>query len=52
MPKEVKIIVREVRRKEPDLRKLARALIQLAIAEEEAIESTEPGGASPEEAAS
>lgn len=34
MPKEVKIIVKGVRKKEPDLRKLARALIQLAMAEE------------------
>lgn len=30
MPKEVNIIVRGVRRKEPDLQRLARALIQLA----------------------
>jgi hypothetical protein len=30
MPKEVKIVVRAVRRKEPDLRKLARALIEMA----------------------
>jgi hypothetical protein len=30
MAKEVKIIVRGIRRKEPDLQRLARALIQLA----------------------
>ncbi len=34
MPKEVKIVVKAVRRKEPDLRKLARALIELAMLEE------------------
>jgi hypothetical protein len=35
MPKEVKIVVKAVRRKEPDLRKLARALIELVRSEEE-----------------
>jgi hypothetical protein len=35
MPKEVKIVVKAVRRKEPDLRKLARALIELVRIEEE-----------------
>jgi hypothetical protein len=34
MTKEVRIYVKAVRRKEPDLRKLARALIQLALAEQ------------------
>lgn len=34
MSKEVRIYVKAVRRKEPDLRKLARALIQLALAEQ------------------
>jgi len=37
--KEVQIYVKAVRRKEPDLRKLARALIQLALAEEVAAAS-------------
>ncbi len=31
MPKEVKIVVKGVRRREPDLRKYARALIQLVL---------------------
>lgn len=35
MPKEVKIVVKAVRRKEPDLRKLARALIEMARREAE-----------------
>ncbi len=35
MSKEVKIVVKAVRRKEPDLRELARALIELALAEEQ-----------------
>jgi hypothetical protein len=34
MAKEVQIAVKEIRRSEPDLRKLARALIQLALQEE------------------
>lgn len=36
MAKEVRICVTAVRRKEPDLRKLARVAIQLAIAEQDA----------------
>jgi hypothetical protein len=36
MSKEVRIVVKAVRRKEPDLRKLARALIELVRLEEEA----------------
>lgn len=35
MPKEVNIVVKAVRRREPDLRKLARALIELALSEEQ-----------------
>lgn len=34
MAKEVRIVVRPVPRKEPDLRRLARILIQLALDEE------------------
>lgn len=36
MAKEVNIFVTGVRKNEPDLRKLARALIQLVMAEQEA----------------
>lgn len=35
MAKEVRIVVTGIRRKEPDFRKLARALIQLVLAENE-----------------
>lgn len=37
MGKEVKIVVKGVRRQEPDLRKLARALIELVRAEDEGL---------------
>jgi hypothetical protein len=49
MPREVKIVVKGVRKKEPDLRKLARALIQLAIAQEEAESAKNEGKQTPEE---
>jgi hypothetical protein len=42
MPKEVKIVVKAVRRKEPDLRKLARALIELVRSEEEQAQASKP----------
>jgi hypothetical protein len=42
MPKEVKIVVKAVRRKEPDLRKLARALIELVRSEEEQAQAPSP----------
>jgi hypothetical protein len=42
MPKEVKLVVKAVRRKEPDLRKLARALIEMARREAESEVAAEP----------
>jgi hypothetical protein len=42
MPKGVKIVVKAVRRKEPDLRKLARALIELVRSEEEQAQASTP----------
>ncbi len=52
MSKEVRIYVKAVRRKEPDLRKLARALIQLAIAEQAKDDQQSDANILPEEEAS
>jgi len=46
MAKEVDVVVKAVRRREPDLKKLARALIQLVM--EEAGASAEHNPAEPE----
>jgi hypothetical protein len=51
MPEEVKIVVKAVRRKEPDLRKLAQAVIELARLELEAeAEAPKDAGAQQEQA--
>jgi hypothetical protein len=52
MSKEVRIYVKAVRRKEPDLRKLARALIQLALAEQGETGDQSTTASLPEEEAS
>jgi hypothetical protein len=52
MSKEVRIYVKAVRRKQPDLRKLARALIQLALAEQAKDGEQPTTGILPEEDAS
>ena len=52
MPKEVKIVVKGIRRKEPDLRKLARALIQMALAEQQGKNAKQPETETSDEEAS
>jgi hypothetical protein len=42
MAKEVRIVVRGIRRAEPDIEKLARALLQYALAAEKASTEGEP----------
>jgi hypothetical protein len=45
MAREVKVIAKGVQKKEPDLRKLSRALIQLAMAQEQEQQSAEQSNA-------
>jgi hypothetical protein len=52
MGKEVQIYVKAVRRTEPDLRKLARALIQLVLTEQAESSGQVSTGILPEEEAS
>ena len=49
MAKEVRIHVKAVRREKPDLRKLARVLIQMAIAEQAKSGDQPEAGVLPEE---
>ena len=51
MPKEVRIYVKAVRREEPDLRKLARVLIQQVLAEQAERKDQPTSDATPKEEA-